>query len=337
MRDLVQLASKLGVELVGLGIQAAEPVKVAEQAAVRFREVHDDGERQQLAVAQLLSRALAGMPAKIDAAAVHVLMQSWSTNLRGMVIAGALADVAPAFLEQFLDEVIALDPRMGFIVGAAAFLPEGSRARIWTQLATDPREAVRQHFFALLGRHKRLVPPGTLAKPQVPSTTLTTVLGSGLRDSSASVRERAIAVVYGLGVTDEFRDALLKLVHDDSLEVRRYALVSLGTMHDEQSLAVLVERLEKAPQPEATSAIWALSRRPDGIDRVLRLAGTHGWLDDEVLGAFAEVAVPVSDEQIADLAARTASPEFERLKQRHLDRTRGGAPEYGPDGRIRWE
>lgn len=86
---------------------------------------------------------------------------------------------------------------------------------------------------------------------------------------------------------------------------------------------------------ETKSAIWALARRPDGIGDVLGLAGdSREWVNTELLNAFAEVAPGLVDEQIAELERKVPSPEFNRLRARHIARTRHGSPEMGPDGRI---
>src|SRR5262249_23575389 len=83
--------------------------------------------------------------------------------------------------------------------------------------------------------------------------------------------------------------------------------------------------------------IWALARRTDGIERVLAMAGdTRPWIEPVLLAAFAEVAAPMTDAQIETLRGTTASPDFERLRDRHLERTRLGAPHGGADARIRY-
>jgi HEAT repeat protein len=161
------------------------------------------------------------------------------------------------------------------------------------------------------------------------------ILRTGIDDPSAGVRQKAIAAAYGLGATERLRDRRLAHAGDSDMRVRQYALVSLGVMHDAESLAILLDRLANGDEAEATSAIWALARRPEGLPHVLALAGDpRPWVEDELLGAFAEVSAPLSDEQIEQLAARVKSPMFSRLRERHLDRTRRGAPELGPDARV---
>src|SRR5690606_22942984 len=101
--------------------------------------------------------------------------------------------------------------------------------------------------------------------------------------------------------------------------------------------AILIDRLEHGSQADIKSAIWALARRHDGVQRVLRLADDpRPWIEEELLGAIAEVSAPLTDEQLGDLAKKTRSRAFDRLRERHLARTRRGAPEKGPDQRIQY-
>jgi len=136
-------------------------------------------------------------------------------------------------------------------------------------------------------------------------------------------------------MVERVRDEVLAHVADADPDVRQYALVALGVLGDATSRDVLVERLERGSQQETTSAIWGLARRADGIERVLTLAGdSRPWVKDELLGTFAEVAAPFTDEQIARLRDRVGSESFDKYRERHLARTRHGSPEIGPDARF---
>jgi hypothetical protein len=170
----------------------------------------------------------------------------------------------------------------------------------------------------------------------VDQAALDRLLSMGLADSGHQVRARAIALAYGTGSVEGHCDQMRALASRDPEQgVRQYALVALGVLNDAGSRALLVDRLEHGSQEESTSALWVLARRPDGIARVLALAGDkRQWLIDELVHAVAEAAAPLNDDQLGDLRERVSSPELAGMIQRHIDRTRRGAPEMGPDGRV---
>ncbi|MDB4954543.1 MAG: hypothetical protein JWO36_2112, partial [Myxococcales bacterium] len=271
---------------------------------------------------------------------VIALLHAWlGRDLRmSTVLVGELAHANPESVERLFAALVSEQPSsLAQVFGGSIFLPQAYRDRVLERLASDPREAVREHFFALLGGHLRLAPPGSIELREVTPEALDRVLRTGIDDPAAKVRERAIAAAYGLGVADRVRHQLIARVGDESMEVRQYAIVSLGAMRDQASHNTLLEVLERGTDKEVTSAIWALARRPDGTERLLDLAGDpRAWIENELLGAFAEVAAPMSDDQIERLGSKVTSSAFSRLRARHLHRTREGAPELGPDGRIQY-
>lgn len=110
-----------------------------------------------------------------------------------------------------------------------------------------------------------------------------------------------LAVEDGVSGPGCNRTPLRELIVDLGLGPETY--VALGIASDAASRALLLDALERGEQKEATSAIWALARRPDGIQRVLGLVGdARPWVMPEVIDAIAEVSAPVTDEQLAAVA-----------------------------------
>ena len=148
-----------------------------------------------------------------------------------------------------------------------------------------------------------------------------------------AVRERALAAAFGRNVVAMVRDDVLRCLDDDVMDVRQYAIVALGTLDDPASRACIVAKLEHGSQPEVASAISALARRPDGLARVLALASDdRPWVRRHLLGALANVSAPMTDEQIAALSRVVIHDDLPAIIDRHLERTRRGGPEHGPDG-----
>ncbi len=214
--------------------------------------------------------------------------------------------------------------------------PADIRAQCERRLATDPRDSVREHYFALMGQHRRLLPPGAITLDGFPPEALVDVLRAGVTDVVPAVRERAIAAAYGLGKVKLVRDEVLACLAHAHEGVRQYAIVALGLLDDAETLARLVALLERGSQAEATSAIWALARRPDGLARALTLVtDTRPWVRFELLHAIADAAAPMTDAQIAaTTAAMAADDRVPRAIDHHLERTRRGGREYGPDGGV---
>lgn len=210
--------------------------------------------------------------------------------------------------------------------------PDEIRVRGERRLATYPRDSVREHYFALVGQHRPLLSPGAIRADRLHPDSLADVLRAGITDAVPAVRERAIAVAIGMNVVRVVRDEVLGCLSDEHERVRHYAIVALGTLDDCESLARIVDKLERGTQPEMSSAIWALARRPDGLARALALApDSRDWVRQELLYAVAGVAAPMTDVQIAAFRLTIEDERVTRVIERHLDRTRRGVPEYGPD------
>ena len=290
-----------------------------------------------LAVVRVIERAAGGEAELLDASVVEGYCDWCKLHPKQMALLQAyLATENPAMLARLFDQILDLRPdAIAIPLGGSAFLGQQARENMFERVASDPRDDLRRHLFALLGEHRRLVPPGTLVVRNVSAEVMDRILRRGLRDPSAGVRERAVALAYGLGAVDRLRDEVLRLASDPEAAVRQYALVALGLLHDEMSRELLADRLAHGAQPEATSAIWALARRSDGVEDVLALGSdARDWVKHELLTAFAEVAVPLTDAQIDRLHDQIRAPDFDSYRERHLARTRHGAPEVGPDARV---
>lgn len=345
--DIKNLVDELQLRLDGEGgtslRQALEDerfIDVAKQAELALAS--SGSNRTDLAILRVLARIAARDTGAIDrttamTAAEWLAREDVVASFRKPLYFGALVGrESPADLQAILEALLnlATDPASTVYSLSGALAPE-AREPLLERLARHPREEVREHFFALLGKHQRLVPPGTIKVDRVSREALLSILSVGMSDPVPRVRERAIAAAYGIGIIDGLRDQVLARASDESMNVRQYAIVAMGVLADPESRRLLLDLLHHGSQPEVTSAIWALARRPDGIKEVLALAGDpRAWVNEELLGAFAEVAPPLSDEQIAQLARTAPDPQWPRLLQRHIDRTRRGAPEMGPDGRI---
>lgn len=254
---------------------------------------------------------------------------------RGLMIGIALTYISQVAFDEFVLAIAAGNDDVTSTVHALAAQarPDVQRSAL-TSLARHPSRDIREHFFALLGKHHRLLPPGSIKQDYAPDVYVA-VLAMGLNDTEPKVRERALAAAYGLGLVPHLREHVLALIDDPELAVRQYAIVALGVLDDDTSRNVLSRFLREGSVDECTSAIWAAARRRDLIADVLGMAGdSRKWVNNEVLGAFAEVSVPLTDEQIVDLDRRTNNAEFARLRDRHIGRTRRGEPELGPDHRI---
>ncbi|HPH66474.1 MAG TPA: HEAT repeat domain-containing protein [Kofleriaceae bacterium] len=200
----------------------------------------------------------------------------------------------------------------------------------------------RQYFFEVATDFQRLVVPGSLTwKPS--DAVLEQIFAAALHDASASVRERAIVYAYGLGWVQRLIGELLRLSRDPVEAVRQYALVALGIADDDESLSVLFAALDGDRKQEMQSAIWALARRPQGLSRLLTMAGdTRPWVVDDILGAIKQVSLPLTDEQLDEVRARVVVPrdeiQFERVFKHHRWRTRDPeGKELPPDRIMRYE
>jgi predicted naringenin-chalcone synthase len=118
-------------------------------------------------------------------------------------------------------------------------------------------------------------------------------------------------------------DAVVALADDDHPRIRQYALIALGTLDDVASLARLQAALDTGTADEATSAVWGLALRADGLAIVLADAADRR--DDivlELLQALAEVSAPMTDAQLTILALTVRDPRVTHIIERHLARTR---------------
>lgn len=206
------------------------------------------------------------------------------------------------------------------------------------ELAADPRAESRVGLFSALGHDRRLVPPASI-RWDIPVEVIQRLLQLGLVDAVPKVRERALALAYGLGRVRELGSRVVELTADPDEDVRCYALIALGVLDDRVSHGILVDRLQHGTVPEATAAIWALARRPDGLPDVLALLAPNprAWVTNEALGAIQHVSAPLTDEQVAMLRRTVVDPALPRVLEHHLWRTRDphGA-EVGPDGQVEY-
>lgn len=233
-------------------------------------------------------------------------------------------------LRTMIETVPAVVP---FTAGVAVFLSDELKLTVLLTLAGHPSADTREHLFALLGTHRRLVPPGTISVRSMPDSVLIPLLEVGLSDPSPNVRVRAIAYAYGVGAVGKVRPHILRNLFHDDLTVRRYAMICLGVLADAESLEFLRAKLSSPEQGEVVASIWALARRPEGVGFVIEMAG-RADLAEEIMGAIAEVSAPLDDETLARLRGAVYTPTAAQQIERHLDRTRLGAPERGSDGQV---
>lgn len=332
------------VEALDLQLVADDPTLQA--ARERRHEVAISLTREKLdapmaapdyALLHLIATAEADAAEELDPRVAQLFVQ-WlqRDGVRGNVrrrlyLGPVLAEASPATLERLLRDVAHGETdATSTVVGLSGILSSDARRRILEELARHRSEEIREHLFALLGQHRPLSPPGSIGLAFNAERAFEYVLSIGLNDANARVRERALAAAYGLGLVQGVREDVLRLVEDPDSTVRQYAIIALGVLNDDASRSVIARFLRDGSQEETTSAIWAAARRPDLLADLLCMAGdSRGWVNDELLGAFAEVSAPLTDAQIADLERRTQSSDFARLRERHLDRTRRGQPELG--------
>jgi hypothetical protein len=205
------------------------------------------------------------------------------------------------------------------------FLPPARRDAQLLRLMAEGEEAARVRVLELAARNQKLPPPGSL-RPDYPAETEDRLLRAGLADPSPRVRERAVAWAYGLGRIAAHRDAILAGLSDADEACRGYCLLALGVLDDPASRARLGDALAHGSAREATAAVWALARRPDGIAAVVAsVDDARPDLRREALGAIIHVAVPLDEEALARLQAADRPAEVRAAAARHLARVRGGA------------
>ncbi len=287
------------------------------------------------AVLQMLANILAGEAAPLDPARAPLVADWMRGNFRSTALmCMSIVEISEAALEAVLLMIGRVtDDSVALVVNNGMLLHGDRRSSVLMALARDPRAAVRIHLFSLLNVHRRLVPPGTLDARLVPDSIVEPLLARGIGDEHPEVRERAIAYAYGLGVVARVREQVLDRTSDDALAVRCYALVALGVLDDSASFEILVHALGSKQREETKSAIWALARRVEGFERLLPLVKDPDLAAD-VLGAVAEVSAPLDDVQLDLLATSVDTPALKNMIRRHIERTRHGAPERGPDSQV---
>ncbi len=292
-------------------------------------------ERSAWAIVAIIGHARLGETYRLDGAALVDVAEWMRGNLVGShTFWHLLHSLLPRAVPDLALAMVAARPTAVAWAYAAATMAESDiRAEVQLRIAGFPLASVREHFFALLGQHRRLMPPGSISSADFAPDVLADVLRAGVTDPVPAVRERAIAVAIGMNAVRLVGEEVLARLDDPDVNVRQYALVALGTLDDAASLARLYDKLDAGTQEEMTSAIWGLARRPDGLARVLALA-TDGrdWVIPELLGALADVAALMTDAQIAALTHALADPRLPRVIERHLRRARDGGPEHGADG-----
>lgn len=336
------------VQDLGLKVELTHPAVLAlsegryDEAVYRTDAELSGPQAADFVVLHILSRALARHSTPLDARK-RELFRVWlkredvrNSLFRSLFLGPVIREVSPATLECLVRDLARDDEDLTpLYVGLAGFLAPQERERALEELARHPRDEIREHFFALLCEHRRLSPPGTIELAQGAESEFSRLLSIGMRDSNARVRERAIAAAYGLGLVPRVHEAVIALSSDADVGVRQYAIIALGVLDDEVSREVLHRVLHGTSDKETTSAIWAAARRQDLIEEVIGMAGDgRDWVNNELLGAFAEVSVALTDEQISELQRRTNFPRFAPLRDRHIARTRRGQPEVGPDNQI---
>jgi hypothetical protein len=315
--------------------------RYADAAGLALRELNANDElAPDFGMLYVVTRARASTSDAIDVR-VPELFARWKRRIEdghpfyGLMLGMALSYISQVAFDEFVMAIAAGNDDVTSTVHALAAQasPDVTRKAL-ASLARHPLRDIREHLFALLGKHQRLLPPGSI-KQDYAADVYVAILAMGMNDTDSKIRERAVAAAYGLGLVRHLHEHVLALVNDPDMAVRQYAIVALGVFDDEMSRNRLSRLLREGSVEEATSAIWAAARRRDLIDDVLAMAGdAREWVNNELLGAFAEVSVPLTDEQIVDLDRRTNSAEFRRLRDRHIARTRRGEPELGPDNRI---
>ena len=320
---------------VDLRVGPEEVREIVRAAQEKQRDPSLPTERSAWAVVEILGRARIGEYGELDPVSQSEVADWMSANAVGAIVFWYLLHrFLPVAVPALSSAVLRARPSAVVVAYQGALMATGEiRAQCLRHLATYPLDSVREHYFALLGKHRRLLPPGAIPTKDFTPEVLTDVLRAGVTDRVAAVRERAIAAAFGMNVVGLVRSEVIARVDDESTDVRQYALVALGTLDDAASLARLHDTLERGTQEETTSAIWALARRPDGLDRVLAMASDpRAWVVSAVVGAVAEVSAPMTDGQLAALAGALDDPRLPGAIARHIRRAREGGPEYGADG-----
>lgn len=192
-------------------------------------------------------------------------------------------DEAARILLRILEEVP--DGESPAIIGFHA-LPLEQCERILLSLARHRRETVRFTLFRLMTRNYKLSEPYSL-RPPLSDAGMDELTRLGLVDESPRVRERAAAFAHGTGRVDPVQKQLIAGTRDPVERCRWYCLLALGVAQDEHTHKILTDAFYQGDEPQATVAIWALARRPDGIPTLTRaLNVTDSQLRGEILSAL---------------------------------------------------
>ena len=95
-----------------------------------------------------------------------------------------LADLAPGAVLSL--GLAILGPRpgaVGMLQGAYLAVKGEVRAELQRLVATHPLVGVREYYFALLGKHRRLVPPGSISNDEFAPEVLAGILHAGITDT----------------------------------------------------------------------------------------------------------------------------------------------------------
>ncbi|MBK9032914.1 MAG: hypothetical protein IPL61_16850 [Myxococcales bacterium] len=327
-----------GLDLPDIDLRAAAPDRdVVLARAIDGAHGSDNDERGAWSVIAIL--AMAATKRAFDDARLVEWAVAWMEGHRtlSVLVPLVLAEQSPDRMPELLTHVMDRRPRsMAFIVNALLRTPEPYRYPCELLVVRHPDPEVREHFFALLGTHQRLVPPGSLDRSRLSATHGADVLRVGIGDPEPRVRERAIAVAYGIGLVADVRAEILAATDDPDGDVRCYALVALGVLDDAATRGLLIARLGSPVVGEVCAAIAALARRPDGVEVILAgLPDPRPWYNDAAFASIGEVATALDDAALDRLATIAADDRARSMLERHRWRTRHpDGREVGPDGRI---
>jgi hypothetical protein len=113
---------------------------------------------------------------------------------------------------------------------------------------------------------------------------------------------------------------------DADENVRAYCLLALGLADDGASRDRLRRAVATGTPREATAAIWALARRPDGVEHVVAALDDSQPMRNEATGALLHVAAPLGESALARLE-QSEQPELRAAAARNRKLPRPAPPE----------